>query len=500
MNKAFMVSSGRMPRRPRVTARPQSPKPAAIMSVSTAPAPATSPAEPPAADGLPPSQRLIAMTAVGIAVSISVLVGSIANVALPTIASDLGVTPAQSIWVVNAYQLAVTVSLMPCASLGDVHGHRRVYIWGLVLYTLGSLLCALAPTLPVLIAARVLQGLGGAGIMSVNGALIRFIFPRAQLGRGIGYNVLVVAASSAAGPSVAAAIMYVSSWPWLFAVQVPFGVLSWYLSLRYLPRAPASGHKFDPRSALLNAVALGTFIPGLDAIGRGSSKLIAAAQMGIGVIVGTIFVRRQLTLRAPMLPVDLFARPVFALSVATATCVHGAQMIALITLPFYFQYVGGMTPIEIGMLITPWPAVLVIVAPIAGRLADRYPAGLLGGLGLTVMTVGLLLLLFLPADASWGNIAWRLAVCGTGFGFFQSPNNRLIIGSAPPDRVGAGSGMVATARLIGQTVGGALVAVLLGLTHDLPDPVVAGTHAALALAAGFAALGAVLSWARLAGK
>ncbi len=224
-------------------------------------------------DGLPSGQRGIAMLAVAIAVSISVLVGSIANIALPTIARDMNVTPAESIWVVNAYQLGVTVCLMPCASLGDVYGHRRVYIWGLVFYTLGSLICAVAPTMELLIGARVLQGLGGAGIMSVNGALVRFIFPRAQLGRGVGYNVLVVAASSAAGPSVAAAIMAIGSWPWLFAVQVPFGALSWWLSLRYLPRSPPSGHKFDPASALLNAVALGTFIPGLDGIGRGESRM-----------------------------------------------------------------------------------------------------------------------------------------------------------------------------------------------------------------------------------
>src|SRR5580658_2716864 len=209
-------------------------------------------------DGLPPGERAIAMVAVAIAVSISALVGSIANIALPTIARDMGVTPAESIWVVNAYQLAVTVCLMPCASLGDVYGHRRVYIWGLVFYTAASLICALAPNLGTLIGARVLQGIGGAGIMSVNGALIRFIFPRSQLGRGVGYNVLVVAASSAAGPSVAAAIMTLASWPWLFGVQVPLGVLSWWLSLRYLPPSPASGHKFDPTSALLNAIALGT--------------------------------------------------------------------------------------------------------------------------------------------------------------------------------------------------------------------------------------------------
>ncbi len=451
-------------------------------------------------DGLPPSKRGIAMLAVGIAVAISVLVGSIANIALPTIARDMHVTPAESIWVVNAYQLAVTVCLMPCASLGDVYGHRRVYIWGLVFYTIGSLICALAPTMSVLIAARVLQGLGGAGIMSVNGALIRFIFPRAQLGRGVGYNVLVVAASSAAGPSVAAAILAVGSWPWLFAIQVPFGVVSWALSLRYLPPSPASGHKFDPASALLNAIALGTFIPGLDGIGHGQSLIQVLIELTIGIVVGTIFVRRQLTLRAPMLPVDLFRRPVFALSVATASCVHGAAMIALISLPFYLQYSEGMSPIEIGLLITPWPAVLVVVGPIAGRLADRYPAGLLGGLGLAVMTCGLLLVLFLPEHASPLDIAWRMAVCGTGFGFFQSPNNRLLIGSAPPDRAGAGSGMVSTSRLVGQTTGSALVAVVFGLTHDAVHPVVLGTHVAIGVAAGFAALGTALSWARLANR
>ena len=401
---------------------------------------------------------------------------------------------------VNAYQLAVTVCLMPCASLGDVYGHRRVYIWGLVFFTFGSLLCAIAPTMPVLIGARVLQGLGGAGIMSVNGALVRFIFPRAHLGKGVGYNVLVVAASSAAGPSVAAGILALGSWPWLFAVLVPLGVASWWLSLLYLPPSPASGHKFDPISALLNAIALGTFIPGLDGIGRSGSTTVVLVELAIGLVVGTIFVRRQLTLRAPMLPIDLFRRPVFALSVATATCVHGAAMITLIVLPFYFQYVEGMSPIEIGLLITPWPAVLVVVGPLAGRLADRYPAGLLGGLGLAVMTCGLLLLLFLPEHASRLNIAWRMAVCGTGFGFFQSPNNRLLIGSAPPDRAGAGSGMVSTSRLIGQTTGSALVAVVLGMTHNAAHPVALGTHVAIGLAAGFAALGTALSWARLANR
>lgn len=453
-----------------------------------------------AMDGLPPDQRWPALMAVGIAVAMSVLVGSIANVALPTIAADFGVTPAESIWVVNAYQLAVTVSLLPLSSLGDVYGHRRIYAWGIVLFSASSLVCALAPNLTVLVIARVVQGLGGAGIMSVNGALIRFIFPRAQLGRGVGYNVLFVATSSAAGPSVAAGIMALSSWPWLFAVHVPIGLFALALALRYLPKSPLGGFSFDPWSALLNAIVLGLFIIGLDGVAHGQPWWLIAAELTVCVGVGVVFVRRQFGLRAPMLPVDLFRRPVFTLSICTAMCAHGAQMITLIVLPFWFQYVQGLSPIEIGVLITPWPAVIVIVAPIAGRLADRYPAGLLGGLGLAVMTTGLLLVLTMPDDASRLDVAWRLMTCGMGFGLFQAPNNRLIIGSAPPDRAGAGSGMLSTSRLVGQTTGSALVAVVFGLTHHLPDAVTVATNGSIAMAAGFAGLGMILSWARLAAK
>jgi DHA2 family multidrug resistance protein-like MFS transporter len=449
------------------------------------------------ADGLPPHQRWRAMLAVAIAVAMSVLVTSIANIALPTIAHDMGATPAASIWVVNAYQLAVTVTLLPFASMGDIYGHRRIYIWGLVVYTAASLLCALAPSLPVLVIGRVVQGFGGAGIMSVNGALVRFIYPREALGRGIGFNALVVAGSSAAGPSVAAAIMSVLSWPWLFALQVPAGVLALLLAYCFLPRTPLAGHPFDPLSAVLNAVTFGLFITALDGIGRGQAAVTVLVEFAVSIVVGWFFVHRQYTLAAPMLPVDLFRRPVFALSVATAICAHAAQLIAFVTLPFYFQYVGGMSPIEIGVLITPWPAALVIMAPIAGRLADRYSAGLLGGFGLAVMTVGLLLVLFMPAPPSRIDVAWRLAVCGFGFGFFQSPNNRLMIASAPRDRAGAGSGMLSTSRLLGQTTGSALVALVLGLTHDLPDGVEVGTKLAIGMAAAFAAIAMVLSSLRV---
>jgi MFS transporter, DHA2 family, multidrug resistance protein len=156
-----------------------------------------------------------------------------------------------------------------------------------------------------------------------------------------------------------------------------------------------------------------------------------------------------------------------------------------------------LSPIEIGVLITPWPAALVIMAPIAGRLADRHSAGLLGGFGLAVMTLGLLLVLFMPEPPTRIEVAWRLAVCGIGFGFFQSPNNRLMLGSAPRDRAGAGSGMLSTSRLLGQTTGSALVALVFGLTHGGADGIALGTKSCIGMAASFACIAMVLSMLRV---
>jgi DHA2 family multidrug resistance protein-like MFS transporter len=291
--------------------------------------------------------------------------------------------------------------------------------------------------------------------------------------------------------------MAVLSWPWLFALQVPAGILALWMAHRFLPRTPLAGHPFDPLSAVLNAVTFGLFITALDGIGRGQGPVAVLIELSASIAVGWFFIHRQFTLAAPMLPVDLFRRPVFALSVAAAICAHGAQLIAFVTLPFYLQYVNGLSPVQIGVLITPWPAALVVMAPIAGRLADRYSAGLLGGFGLSVMTFGLLLVLFLPVHPAQADVAWRLAVCGIGFGFFQSPNNRLMIASAPRDRAGAGSGMLSTSRLLGQTTGSALVALVFGVTHAGEGVVELGTRVALGMAAGFAGLAMVLSSLRV---
>ena len=446
----------------------------------------------PLQDGLPTARRHRAMLTLGIAISVAVLDSAIANIALPTIARDLAVSPASSIWVVNAYQIAVTVALLPCSSLGDIFGYRRVYTVGLVVFVLASLGCALATSLPMLVAARVLQGFGGAGLMSVNSALIRYIYPHRMLGRGLGFNSLVVATCSALGPSIAALVLSVAHWPWLFAINVPLGLVALAL-IGALPLTPRAGHRFDLIGVALNAATFGLFIAALEGFGHGQSGLWTLAELAGFVGIGSVYLRQQSGLAAPMLAVDLFRRPIFALSVATSVCCFCAQALAFVSLPFLFQTVGGMTAIGTGLLMTPWPATVAVVAPISGRLSDRMSAGLLGGLGLTAMCLGMVSLLLLPAHPAGWDVAWRMMLAGGGFALFQSPNNRLLLSSVPRERSGAGSGMLSTARLVGQTVGAALVAVCLRLTPDVER----GAAAALALGAGLAAIAAVLSSLRM---
>ncbi|GJD33384.1 MFS transporter [Methylobacterium aerolatum] len=419
----------------------------------------------PPQDGLPPRERMLAMAAIALAMTMAVLDGAIVNVALPILAKDLAVKPADAIFVVNAYQIAVTASLLPFASLGDIFGFRRVYLPGLAVFVAASLACALAPTLPVLIGARIVQGFGAAAVMSVNIGFVRFIYPHRIIGQGVANVALVVAVASAAGPTVAAAILSVADWPWLFLVNLPVGLLALAVASKTLPATPESRRRFDGPSAVLNALTFGLLIIGIDRLGDADGKAVGAAEIVAALVVGVVFVRRQIRLPAPLLPVDLLRIPAFALSMATSICSFAAQMACYVALPFYFQDVLHLSSTQTGFLLTPWPIAIALMAPISGRLADRYTPGLLSGAGLAVMAVGITLVALLPANPTVADVVWRLTLCGLGFGLFQSPNNRVIVTSAPRERSGGASGMQSTARLTGQSLGAALVAVLFGLTH-----------------------------------
>lgn len=447
-------------------------------------------------DGLPVPRRYGAILTIIIGLMMAVIDGSIANVALPTIASDLNATPARSIWIVNAYQIAIVISLLPLSFLGEMVGYRRVYKWGLGIFSLTSLLCAISPSLEMLTLARVAQGFGGAALMSVNVALIRLIYPQRQLGRGMAINSFIVAVSSAAGPTLAAAILAVASWQWLFLINIPMGIVALLLALRFLPanQHVSKARRFDVRSAVMNALTFGLLITALSSFSQGDSLLLVGAELLGVLVIGFFFVRRQLELPVPMLPLDLLRIPLFSLSVGTSVCSFCAQMLALVSLPFFLQSVLGRSEVETGLLLTPWPLATMALSPLAGALIGRVHAGLLGSAGMILMAAGLFALAMLPAQPSDFDIVWRMALCGAGFGLFQSPNNHTMIASAPPQRSGGASGMLGTARLLGQSSGAALVALMFTRFGD------GGTHASLICAGTLAVLAALVSGLRVQSK
>ena len=446
------------------------------------------------ADGLPTPRRYYAMLAIAIGIAMAVLDGTVVNVALPNIARELGASPSAAVWVINAYQLVIVMLLLPLASLGERIGYRPIYQAGVAVFALGSLGCALSHTLPMLVAMRVLQGVGGAAIMSMNGALVRHTYPDAQLGRGIGLNGLVVAISAAIAPSLAAGILAVAPWPWLFAVNVPFGLLNLWFA-RQLPLSETSHRPLDWTSALLSAAMFALFFVCADGLTRdGGAAMPSLAGLAVAVAAAVLLVRRGARETTPLVPVDLFRLPVFALSVVASICAFAAFSIAFVALPFYFQSVLGRDQVATGLLMTPWPVALGLAAPLAGRLSDKAAAGTLGGLGMAAVAFGLALLSRLDATSSATAIAAMMALCGFGFGFFQAPNNRTMLASAPRSRSGAAGGMLAMARLLGMTLGATVVALVFHLAPERAESI------GLMIGTGFAVAAGVVSVLRLGQK
>jgi len=442
-------------------------------------------------DGLPGSQRRWAMISYLVGLAMSVLDGNIANTALPSIATQLHASPAASIWVVNAFLLTVGICVVPLSSLVDIIGYKRVYQGGLVIFTLASAGCSLPHSLNTLVLARVIQGMGAACIWSVSAAVMRYTYPRALLGRGIGLGGFVVFTSAAAGPSVASAILAITTWHWLFAINIPFGLLALSMSERCLAPAEGSRHRWDFWSAVLNGIAVTLLITGIDGIGNGKARVILVAELIGAAIAGTALVKRQSHLSVPMLAIDLFKRPIFALSSSASLCAFMAQGLAVVVLPFYFIDVMGFSQVMAGLLLSPWPIAAGIMSHISGRMADRVPIRVLGTIGMAGMTSGLILLGLVGAHPTVFQIVWRAALGGAGFGFFGAPNNRAMVASAPKERSGGAGGISTMSRLLGQSIGVSVVAVIFGLSAN-GGVTLHGASVALMFGASFTAVSGII--------
>lgn len=404
----------------------------------------------------------LAVIAVLAAIMMGVLDGTVMNVALPTLSKEFNVTPSDIIWVVNAYQLVVTMMLLGFAAIGDVFGYKKVFLCGVSIFVTASALCAMSKSFEMMVASRILQGIGGACTMSINTALLRIIFPPARLGRVMAANAVIVAVTAASGPALGGAILSVGHWSWIFLMNIPLGLAALIIGWKLLPHNPPQKTKqrLDGQSVVMNAVFFGLLIYTIEGMAHDGFSTLLLLQAVVTVIVGVLYIRRQLQIPMPILPVDLFRIPIFSLSIGCSIACFTAQMLALVSLPFFMQHSLGMGVAATGLLMTPWPLATTLTAPIAGRMIERVHPGILGAVGMGIFAIGLCLLATLGNDTELWNLAWRMAVCGIGIGLFQTPNNVTITTSAPIQRSGGASGMLGTARVLGQTLGTAIVAIL----------------------------------------
>lgn len=455
-------------------------------------------------DGLPPARRRWAVLTLCVSAAMANIDLSMVNIALPTIARELHISAADSVWIVNSFQFSVTLALIPVAGLADVVGYLNVYYAGLVLVAIAAAGAATSRSLAALAVARVVHGLGAASLTTAADALNRIVFPRALLGRATGIAATAVAVGVLAGPVVGGVILSVAPWPAIFWINLPIALVTLAVAPRVFPRVPGSGGLFDWRSAALGAIALGAFVIALGGGGHGQALPIVALEFAIALGVGWLFVRRQLAMEAPVIAIDLFAQPVFRLSVIASVASFVAQTLAYVALPFLFQSIFERSVLETGMLMIPWLVATGVTSPLAGHLSDRYDASLLGGIGLLGFAAGLALLATLPPHASTLDIVWRMTLCGFAYGFFQAPNNRVILGATPRERSAAASGIKTAARLIGQTGGAALAALIFTLSAAPGVASGAPTRHAVTLclivAAALAAVAAFASASRYRGR
>lgn len=432
----------------------------------------------------------LAMLALCIAATMVTLDLSLINTALPTISEALGVTASTAIWLVTAYQISVIGLLLPFASLSEIVGHKRMFFYGLALFTVSSLVAGVFTDLPWLIVARCLQGIGGAAVGSVVTALIKRCYPADQLGRGMGIYALVVGLSFTAGPTVAAGILAVSNWHCLFLVNVPVGIYCLYLSRRYIPVTSGSKGRFDLIGGVLCCAMFILLILSLVAFARGGVSAVALFKLLGAFFCFALLSYHQRKHAAPMLAIDLFKQRNFAFSSLTSICAFVTQGVAFIALPFFFHTFLSATPFMTGMLITPWPAVVACMAIISGMLSDRFNPGTLCTAGLLILATGMFTLCFLPEKVVFLDIAWRMMICGAGFGLYQAPNLKMMISSAPLERSGSASAIVALSRLLGQSFGAVLVSFAYNISPDR------GPYIALGIGVAFALLGGLFSAVR----
>lgn len=445
------------------------------------------------------------LLAIGVGSFMTALDGSVVNIILPVVSGAFKSDVATVEWVVTIYLLVVSGLLLSFGRLGDMRGHKRVYLSGFLVFVISSALCGLAPSVDVLIAARALQALGGAMLLANAPAILTKNFPPTQRGQALGLQATMTYLGLTVGPSLGGWLTSQYGWRAVFYINIPVGLLALLLSLHFIPRDAAAEQteRFDVAGAI-------TFMAGLVALLLGLNQghawgwtspailgLLAAAVMLLAVFV--IIERRA---SSPMLDLNLFRVPLFSASTASAVSNYICLFTVLFLLPFYLIQVRGLNPAQAGLILTVQPVIMAIMAPLSGMLSDRMGARLLSTLGMLVMAGGLYLLAQVNIYSPLSYVALALATVGFGTGVFISPNTSALLGAAPLHRRGIASGIMATARNVGMVLGvglaGAVFTTVQAQAQALGSATATydGVRAGFLVAIGVALVGALTSAVR----
>ena len=401
------------------------------------------------------SRKWYVMAAVAMGIFLATIDGSIVNVALPTLVREFNTEFPVVQWVVLGYLLTVTTLMLSVGRLGDMIGKKRPYAAGFVIFTLGSVLCGLAPSVYWLIAFRVLQGIGSAMMMALGMAIVTEAFPPSQRGKALGFLGTMVSVGIVLGPVLGGLIIGSLSWRWIFFVNLPIGIVGTWMVIRFVPTLrPAGGQRFDLLGAAALFFGLGSLLLALTlGQGRGFTDPVVLALFAASLVFLVLFITIERRIKDPMIDLGLFQNRLFNINLITGFCIFVSMAGTIILMPFYLENVLGYDPRSVGFLLAIVPITLGISAPLSGALSDRVGTRPITVAGLFIILVGFLALSTLSADTTALGFVLRFLPIGIGIGIFQSPNNSAVMGSVPRSRLGIASGLLSVTRTLGQSTG-----------------------------------------------
>lgn len=449
-------------------------------------------------DGAPNRYAILAVVVAG--VFMAVLDGVVVAIALPTITASFGVNLDSTQWVITAYLLTMTVLLLPMGRVADYLGRTRLFVAGLVLFTLASAACGLAPGLAFLIGARVVQAVGGSMVFSLSNALIVEAFPPSERGRALGYLGSVVAISALASPALGGGLVQALGWEYVFFVNIPIGAVVVAAALRVLPRAHSRPERFS--FDLAGAVALGVALTGLILfLGRLAANPVldpAAGALALVAAAGaSAFVLVERRVKEPLVDLGIFAEPLYVLPVLAMLLYFIAAFMINLVGPFYFEGVMDFSPGMVGLVFLLQPAVMAVVAPLAGHHYDRTQNQFLAAIGMGLVVAGYAVAAYAATTRLLVPLLGAFLCIGFGAGLFQAPNNTVQMTTLPRRWLGLASAVTATGRNLGMSLGVSLASVLLSvllLAGGSAGPVLETDPALLAPAVGaIIGVGAILA-------